>query len=459
MNFSFTMEAKLTRTELIARKVQQHFLHKNLLCPKVSIITSLYKGDDFIEAFLKDIVRQTIFNQCELIIINANSPGNEEPIILKYCQKYPNIIYIRLDKDPGLYAVWNYAIKKARGEYITNANVDDARNPFSLEHHAIALDSNPFIDLVYSDFLWSAKPNATFEECLSCARTYSCEFSPQRLTDCYVGPQPMWRKSVHDYAGFFDETFTSSGDWEFWNRIASKGGRFKKIPGLSGVFYMNPQGLSSTQEYTKMTKRNHEDSQVRAIYHKMWQKKPLWSILICTLQERKAKFKRVSTAIQRQIDRLGLQNEVEIRSICDNREMPTGKKRNLLIQQAQGEYVCFVDDDDRVADDYVEMIYQKLLKYPDCVNLIGIVTIDGKWPQKFLHSIKYNNKYCHENDTYYRPPNHLNPIRRSIVMQFPYPDIYVDEDRTFALALAKSKLLKYEERVTKAYYFYDYRSR
>ena len=64
--------------------------------PKISIITSVYNGDQFIEGFLADITQQTIFDQCELILINANSPGNEEPVIKKYMDQYPNIIYQRL---------------------------------------------------------------------------------------------------------------------------------------------------------------------------------------------------------------------------------------------------------------------------------------------------------------------------------------------------------------------------
>src|SRR3990167_11330890 len=93
--------------------------------PPISIITSVYNGGQFINGFMEDITQQTIFDQCELIMINANSPGNEEAVIKKYMQKYPNIIYKKLDKDPGLYAVWTLAIQMAQGEYITNANLDD----------------------------------------------------------------------------------------------------------------------------------------------------------------------------------------------------------------------------------------------------------------------------------------------------------------------------------------------
>jgi len=77
--------------------------------PKISIITSVYDGDEYIEPFLKNVTTQTIFKEkCELIIINANSPGDEDKIISDYVEKYPdNIIYKKLDKDPGIYGVWN----------------------------------------------------------------------------------------------------------------------------------------------------------------------------------------------------------------------------------------------------------------------------------------------------------------------------------------------------------------
>src|ERR1700722_20402182 len=116
---------------------------------KVSIITSIYKGDQFIQGFMKNITEQTLFDKCELILINAHSPGKEEAVIQPYLNKYPNIIYIKLDHDPGLYAVWNLGIKSAQGQYVTNANLDDRLKKDSIEVHAKALDEHPDIDLVY----------------------------------------------------------------------------------------------------------------------------------------------------------------------------------------------------------------------------------------------------------------------------------------------------------------------
>lgn len=214
--------------------------------PRVSIITSVYNGDFFIEQFLQDITRQSIFDQCELLLINANSPGHEEEIIKRYVQLYPNnIIYRRLDADPGLYGVWNLGIELAQSEYLTNANLDDRLAINCLEVLSAALDANPDIDLVYSDGYITTRPNELFENRSTQEVIYYAEFSLRAMVNCLPGSHPMWRKSMHKKYGMFDVRFKVAGDYEMWLRAAFAGSRFKKIPGIYGLYYCNPQGLST----------------------------------------------------------------------------------------------------------------------------------------------------------------------------------------------------------------------
>lgn len=243
--------------------------------PRVSLITSVFKGDPFIKGFLEDIVRQSIFPECELILINANSPHNEEPIIKEYAAMYPNIIYVRLNYDPGIYAVWNMGIKLASAELIANANLDDRRNPQSLEVQAQALENDPSIDLVYGDYLLTYGAHETFEKNTHSRIVKNPDFAPHLMHICLPGPQPMWRKSMHDKYGFFDESFFSAGDYEMWLRAVSKGGVFKKIPQLiTGLYYHNPQGLSTdTQDVAKTRRRKAEDKQIAQRYSYLWQSK------------------------------------------------------------------------------------------------------------------------------------------------------------------------------------------
>lgn len=248
-------------------EVQSHTISK----PRVSIITSVFKGDDFIRGFLEDIVQESIFDKCELILINAHSPGNEEPIIKEYLDKYPNIIYVRLSSDPGLYGVWNLAIKMASANLITNANLDDRRNHYSCEIQARALEEDLLVDLVYGDYLITYTPNQTFENNTYRWIVNNPDFKPELMYYCLPGPQPMWRKSMNEKYGYFDETFFVFGDCEMWLRAIRNGAQFKKIPDfISGIFYDNPQGLSADQDVQKKERREIETFRIKRANPQIW---------------------------------------------------------------------------------------------------------------------------------------------------------------------------------------------
>ena len=181
----------------------------------------------------------------------------------------------------------------------------------------------------------------------------------------------------------------------------------------------------------------------------------LWSILICTIEERKKSFDYIYNKLQNQINGNNLNNQIEILFFRDNREKTIGFKRNALLQQSSGEYVCFVDDDDDVHDNYITMIYEKLLQKPDCVSLAGITTTDGYNPEKFIHSIKYDQYYVNDG-VYNRPINHLTRIKKSIALQFSFPNTSRHEDSDWAIKLAQSKIQKTEAVIDIPCYFYKY---
>lgn len=239
---------------------------------KVSIITSIFKGEKYIETFMHNITNQSIFNECELILIDACSPENEYEIIKKYLERFNNIIYYRTDKLITIYEAWNMAIKISRGKYITNANLDDQRAPDSLYSQSKYLDNNPNITLVYSDLFITFTENDNILKHIE-KLEFGKEYwpisnkvsnkaliwyqSPKYLKNMRFnppGPMPMWRKSVHDKIGYFDERYTSAGDWEFWLKAVCNDIKFSKTNFIAGLYYFNPNGLSTSknkQEFKK----------------------------------------------------------------------------------------------------------------------------------------------------------------------------------------------------------------
>lgn len=234
--------------------------------PKVSIITSLYDGDKYIEHFLKEITQQTVFDKCELIILDANSPGNEGLTIKKYCDKFNNIIYKRLETRLSVQETMNLGIGMATGEYLTLWNVDDTRRYDGIEVLSKALTVDPNVDLVYADSLQTNVENETFDNNSSGGTAYEhsrYDFSKENMIKCLPGPMPMWRRTLNEKYGNFDEMLKFAGDWEMWLRVVSAGSRFKKIYDVIGLYYYNPAGLS-TSEDKEMERFNEE----RALFHK-----------------------------------------------------------------------------------------------------------------------------------------------------------------------------------------------
>jgi glycosyltransferase involved in cell wall biosynthesis len=245
--------------------------------PKVSIITSLYKGGKYIKGFLENIVQQTAFRYCELIIIDCNSPDNEADVIKEYMGRYPNIIYKRLDHDPGIYGAWNMAIDISSGEYITNANVDDRRFPEHIEVHAGYLMDFPDVDLVYSEGYYTDVPNEALEATIGKNLIWpmQAKFSKESMIECLPGWCPVWRKNMHARYGMFDDSFKIIGDYEMWLRAVSHNAKFMKIPGVYSIYYLNPRGCSTNEQFKG--KRLAENERVQTEYRDvLCYRRPFW---------------------------------------------------------------------------------------------------------------------------------------------------------------------------------------
>lgn len=181
------------------------------------------------------------------------------------------------------------------------------------------------------------------------------------------------------------------------------------------------------------------------------------SILIATIEKRHEKFEKIYQKVLKQIIDNQLEHKVEILYFKDNQTITLGAKRNELVNLAKGEYVCFLDDDDDVSDDYVELIYEALKTNPDCVSCVGVLYMPNRAFRKFIHSLKYHYAFL-KDATSYSPVYHLNPIKRSIAIQIKFPEQNYNEDTTWSKRLQNSKLLQTEADVkdNKPIYFYLY---
>ncbi|MGA1869736.1 MAG: glycosyltransferase [bacterium] len=202
----------------------------------VSAIVSVYNAERFIRGCIEDLEAQTIAEKLEIIIVDSGSQQNEHAIVQEFQKHYANIVYIKTQERESLYKAWNRGIKAARGTYITNANADDRHAKDAFERMAAILEARPDIVLVYAGVIITKTENETFDRCTPIGTYNWYDWDRNDLLDkgCFIGPQPMWRKKVHDLYGYFDEEYSTSGDYEFWLRISQ----------TYDFFYLNrPLGL------------------------------------------------------------------------------------------------------------------------------------------------------------------------------------------------------------------------
>ena len=234
-------------TEANAAETNCHAQHAGTYL--VSAIVSTYNAERFIRGKLEDLEAQSIADRLEIIVIDSGSQQNERAIVAEFQKRYTNIRYIRTPERETLYAAWNRGVSAAKGSYITNSNTDDRHRPDALEVMATALDQLPQVDLVYGDCHVSTIPNETYEKNPKTRLfRYPDFFAPAVLLHYQFGPQPMWRRSVHDKVGYFDSSFRAAGDYDFNIRFALQC-RALHIPESLGL-YLEHDGAISFKDDT-----------------------------------------------------------------------------------------------------------------------------------------------------------------------------------------------------------------
>lgn len=101
---------------------------------KITIITSFFRADEYLEHYLNHI--KNIVGYRTLCIHHAynilGSHHNNDYVnkrLEQFSKNYSNFKLIRIDKDPGLYRLWNRSCNVARTRYMMTLNIDDMCEP------------------------------------------------------------------------------------------------------------------------------------------------------------------------------------------------------------------------------------------------------------------------------------------------------------------------------------------
>ena len=178
------------------------------------------------------------------------------------------------------------------------------------------------------------------------------------------------------------------------------------------------------------------------------------SILILTLPTRIDSYSNLIRTLNQQVIENNLLDKVQILSLCDTKEISVGEKRNILLNKSIGRYVCFIDDDDLIATDYLIKIISAISSNSDVITFCGEYIENGQTTPFSISTIHRGN-YNHPN-LFHRLPNHLCPVKREIAVSCLFTDKNYGEDSDYAERI--NQHIKNEFHIQDKLYFYMYDS-
>ncbi len=183
--------------------------------PMFSIITVVYNDVKNIEKTIKSVLNQT-YKDFEYIIIDGKSDDGTVEKIKKYEKE---IDYWVSEKDKGIYDAMNKGARKAKGKYVYFLNCGDIfYSKGVLEEVSQKLGKG--VDLIFGKTLKIYQGYTTV--------------TPLKIEDLKFGIMPCHqatfvKTAVLEELGFFNSSFKSAADFDFYCRFYLKGYTHEKM--------------------------------------------------------------------------------------------------------------------------------------------------------------------------------------------------------------------------------------
>ena len=227
----------------------------------VTVLCSTYNSAKWIDGYLECLNKQ-LLQKFKVIFVDANSDDGSLDTIKQFSFREGILVdIIECDSKIPIYEAWNMAIEKADTPYVININTDDRLFPAGLTSYLTYAMAYPEVDVLYSSYMVASDAEHTQITGLRCSPLHNHK---TLWNFCYCGPFPMVKRESLVEDGLFNPKYTISGDYEMWLRMSKKGRNFLNVVEPLGIYYENPEGVSTNPAHFDEIRR--QDKELREIY-------------------------------------------------------------------------------------------------------------------------------------------------------------------------------------------------
>jgi len=187
-----------------------------LRSPKVSVLMCVHNGERYLREAVESILSQT-FTDFEFIIIDDGSTDTSSLILDAF--EDPRIVRSSNEGNLGLTRSLNKGLAVARGEHIARMDADDVSLPERLARQVDFLDAHPEVGVLGSQMQVineAGRVVGAYEvPCRHSMIVWALLFARS-----FAHPSVMMRRSVLDWCGGYDPSFSCAQDVELWTRLA-----------------------------------------------------------------------------------------------------------------------------------------------------------------------------------------------------------------------------------------------
>lgn len=203
--------------------------------PLVSIVTPAYNQGRYLAATIDSMLAQN-YPEIEYLVLDDGST-DETPAVL---ENYKGRVEWERQLNIGQSRTLNKGWGRSKGEYIGYLSSDDLLLPHAISTLVAALQANPQAVVAYCDF------DIIDFEGRRIRVAQSPDFDHRRMLEqliCPPGPGALFRRSVFDRAGGWNEQLRKIPDFEFWLR-AARLGPFLRVPQVLAQYRVHEESSS-----------------------------------------------------------------------------------------------------------------------------------------------------------------------------------------------------------------------